>query len=58
MPETKWKSLINLKKANEFFEDTKKMIDAIQVKSGIRRFSLFMPESGSWAIHPSEVDQK
>ena len=58
LPEIKWKSLINLDKADQFTEDTKLMIETIHAKSGIRRNPLFTPETSRWAIRPSEIDQE
>jgi len=56
LPETKWKSLINLGMAVQFTEDTKKMIEIINEKSGIQQSPLFTPETREWLIHPSKSD--
>jgi hypothetical protein len=54
LPETKWETLINLKTASKFTEDTQKMFETIREKSGIKRNTLLTLTSASWVIRQTE----
>ncbi len=56
LPETKWKSLINLKQANQFVEDTKNMIDFLHTKTNMKHNNLLSPESSTWEIDNLDND--
>ena len=55
LPETKWESLINLKTAIKFTEDTQNIFEAIREKSGIKRNTLLTPTSEFWYIRQAEI---